>query len=215
MGGIITNNIPAIITNTNLAKQQDTMGKRTAHNSKGQTLNDGSDISGKSFAKDVQASEHMAKTGRAAEDSYRQKIKETDKADNKYATIYNRKGRVAEKEDERRQSYEKMDNPYRAVSRMAFLIIGEQLEHIEKEHIEKEDEHWGSLATANLIIQEINHISQKKPLVILETKIAFQKGFDLAITRVKNQPPAIILDTYWLVMGGLTSLEENHETEEN
>lgn len=205
--GIISNNIPTIAANSNVANQQESAARKSSHNSKGQQLNSGSDIAGKSVAKDVKASETMAKLGRQmSQDIYEHQIKDAEKADNKYATIYNRKGRVAEEEDERRRAYEFMDDPYVAIARMSFIIIGEQLIFVNKNGDDNDHEIWGSIAVANLIIGEMNHISEGKVLDVVGVLEAFNKGYDLAVYGQPKPVPNTIENTKKYVIDGLNQL---------
>lgn len=205
--GIISNNIPAIAANSNVASQQENTARKSAHNSKGQQLNSGSDIAGKSIAKDAKAAETMAKLGKQMpQDVYEQRIKDADKADNKYATIYNKKGRVAEKEDERRRAYEYMDDPYVAIARMSFLIIGEQLIFVNENGDIDDHEIWGSIAVANLIIGEMNHLSDGKVLDVLDVIEAFEKGYELAVYGQEKPYPKTVEKTKNYVIEGLKQL---------
>lgn len=206
---ILNNTIPTMITSSNTVNQVNIASKRTSHNSASETVNNEADVSGKGLAKDVKQAEEAAKYSRVNADNMLKRIKDAEKADNKYAGVYNKKGSRIDRDRENKFSYEKIEDPYKAISKKAYELTYEQEKSLVEVEINQEIENVIKAENAmKTMIDFICLVAENRILDTLNIKIAYQKGFDIVATKYKENMPSLMLITYWMILNGIESLGE-------
>lgn len=212
---ILNNTIPTLISSSNTVNQVNIIQRKTAHNSATGTVNNESDVTGKGLVKDANQAEEAQKYGRTHTDNFTRRIKDAERADNKYASVYNKKGNRIDEDRENKFIYEGVEDPYKAIARKAYELTESQERALNTIAVDEEDLTYGAESVAEQMISFIYLLAENRMLETFSIAVAYQKGFDIITKKYKDHVPSLMLKTYIKTMQRIVKLGAEDLEEED